>query len=126
MTTQAVKVGWFEIPVNDMERAMAFYQEVFSTTLSRNTMDMLDMAWFPDDEGRGAAGSLVQHAEFYEPSLIGTLVYFMSEDVATELGKIESAGGSIVIPKTEIGPGIGFMGVFKDTEGNRIGLHSMK
>ena len=121
----AVKVSWFEIPVNDMERAIAFYQQVFNTTLSRNKMDMLDMAWFPDDEGKGAGGSLVQHGEFYEPSLIGTLVYFMSKDVSDELSRIEAAGGTIIVPKTEIGPGIGYMAVFKDTEGNRVALHSM-
>jgi hypothetical protein len=126
MTTRSVKVGWFEIPVNDMERAMAFYQEVFNTTLARNTMDTLDMAWFPGDEGTGATGSLVHHAEFYEPSLIGTLVYFMSENVSDELNRVEAAGGMIIVPKTEIGPEIGFMAVFKDTEGNRVALHSMK
>ena len=126
MTTHSVKVGWFEIPVNDMERAIAFYEAVFDTTLARNTIDMLDMAWFPSDDGFGASGSLVHHAEFYEPSLIGTLIYFSSDDVSVELNRIEAAGGTVIIPKTEISTDIGFMAVFKDPEGNRLALHSKK
>jgi predicted enzyme related to lactoylglutathione lyase len=43
-------VGWFEIPVTDMERAIKFYEEVFDIKFSRNTMGPLDMAWFPFNE----------------------------------------------------------------------------
>ncbi|MGC1206073.1 MAG: VOC family protein, partial [Flavobacteriaceae bacterium] len=60
----------------------------------------------------------------YIPSHAGTLVYFMSEDVQNELNRIEAAGGKVLQPKTEISPEHGFMGVFEDTEGNRIALHS--
>jgi len=126
METTSVKVGWFEIPVNEMERAMKFYQEVFNTKLARNTLGALDMAWFPSNDGPGAEGALVHHAEFYEPSLIGTLVYFASENITDELSRIEPAGGSVIIPKTEISAEIGFMAVFKDSEGNRVALHSKK
>ena len=121
-----VTVGWFEIPTADMERAIKFYETVFDCKLDRNTMGEFDMAWFPfDDEMKGAGGSLVHH-EMYIPSEKGTLVYFSSEDIDTELSKIEKAGGKILREKTEISPDIGFMAFFVDTEGNRIALHSRK
>lgn len=121
-----VTVGWFEIPTADMERAIDFYETVFDCKLDRNTMGDFDMAWFPfDDEMKGAGGSLVQH-EMYTPSEKGTLVYFSSEDIDTELRKVEKAGGKVLREKTEISPDIGFMAFFVDTEGNRIALHSRK
>lgn len=122
-----VTVGWFEIPVSDMSRAMKFYETVFETKLSRNKMGELDMAWFPwDESGKGAGGTLVHHDGFYKPSTEGTLVYFSSADVNEELGRVENAGGKIFVPRTEITPEIGYMAVFIDTEGNRIALHSRK
>lgn len=121
-----VTVGWFEIPTADMERAIDFYETVFDCKLDRNTMGDFDMAWFPfDDEMKGAGGSLVHH-EMYIPSEKGTLVYFSSEDIDTELRKVEKAGGKVLREKTEISPDIGFMAFFVDTEGNRIALHSRK
>ena len=122
---KSVTVGWFEIPVSNMERAIAFYEKVFDTKLSRNQMGDLDMAWFPwDENGGGAGGTLVYHQEFYTTSTEGVLIYFSSENLSTELGRIEPAGGKILIPRTEISPEIGYMAVFMDSEGNRIALHS--
>ena len=121
-------VGWFEIPVADMERAIKFYETVFETKLSRNKMGPLDMAWFQWDEvnGKGAGGTLVQFPGFYKPSQEGVLIYFSSPDLKEELGRIEHAGGTIVVPRKEISPDVGFMAVFTDSEGNRIALHSRK
>lgn len=123
---KAVTVGWFEIPTADMERAIDFYETVFDCKLDRNKMGDFDMAWFPfDDEMKGAGGSLVHH-EMYIPSEKGTLVYFSSEDIDTELSKVEKAGGKVLREKTEISPDIGYMAFFVDPEGNRIALHSRK
>ena len=121
---KAVTVGWFEIPTQEMERAIKFYKHVFDTKLDRNKMGDFDMAWFPwNEEGKGAGGSLVHH-ESYTPSDDGALIYFSSEDVNNELGRIEEAGGKILQEKTQISPDIGYMALFIDTEGNRIALHS--
>ena len=123
-----VTVGWFEIPVKEMDRAIAFYQKVFDCQLQLMDMGDFQMAMFPGEGGgQGAEGSLVFHKDFYEPSgLAGTLIYFVSEDVSIELARIEEAGGTVQISKRMISPDYGFMGVFLDSEGNRIGLHSMK
>jgi uncharacterized protein len=120
-------VGWFEIPVVNMERAIKFYEQVLKIRLSRNQMGTLDMAWFPFNEnGLGSSGSLVHHPDHYKPSADGVLIYFSSRkgDLADELSRIEAAGGQVLVPKTLIAEDIGYMAVFLDTEGNRIALHS--
>lgn len=122
-----VAVGWFEIPATNMERAMAFYENVFDCKLDRHQMDEIDMAWFPWNHTQGGAGgSLVKNEKYYKPSTDGVLVYFSSADVAIELEKIVSAGGKLLQRKTLISEEIGYMGLFLDTEGNRIGIHSLK
>lgn len=121
-------IGWFEIPVTDMERAMSFYETVFGFALARHEMGELDMAWFPAvPDSFGAMGSLVRHPEYYVPSdTLGPLVYFtaFSGDLAIELARVEEAGGRVLVPKREIAPDIGYMGIFLDSEGNRIAIHS--
>jgi predicted enzyme related to lactoylglutathione lyase len=122
-------VGWFEIPVADMDRAIRFYEAVLGFQLARHPMGPVDMAWFPASEnGRGAAGTLIANATFYTPSEKGVLIYFTSPsgDLARELGKVLAAGGEVLIEKRQISPEVGYMGLFKDTEGNRIALHSRK
>lgn len=125
---KSVTVGWFEIPVNDMDRAIKFYEKVFDCTLNKQVMGDFQMAWFPGGENsQGAMGSLVYHQQFYETSgYAGALVYFSSEDCEIELSKVKDAGGEVQIPKRMIAPDIGFMGVFLDSEGNRIAIHSRK
>jgi predicted enzyme related to lactoylglutathione lyase len=130
MEIQRNVVGWFEIPVTDMDRAIKFYETVFGFKLSRNKMDALDMAWFPMAPGDagGSMGSLVFNKEYYKPTADGVLIYFTahSGDLSNELSRVEKAGGKIVIPRRLIAPDIGYMAVFIDTEGNRIALHSRK
>ena len=70
------------------------------------------------------AGSLIYNEEFYQPRDNGTLVYFASENCDNELSRIEAAGGKILQAKKLIAEEIGYMGVFLDTEGNRIALQS--
>jgi len=83
------------------------------------------MGWFPSAEGKvGASGALMQH-EAYTPSKDkGVLIYFSSEDITTEINRVEAAGGKLVQAKTQISPEIGFMAIFIDCEGNRIALHA--
>ncbi|WP_299123641.1 VOC family protein [uncultured Winogradskyella sp.] len=119
-------VGWFEIPVNDMERAKKFYEAVFNISIRDVDFGGLKMGWFPDNDGAyGATGTLIKQ-ESYIPSKEGTLVYFMSKDVQIELDRAEAAGGKIYQEKTKISEEHGCMGVFIDSEGNRIALHSNK
>ncbi|MBC5991442.1 VOC family protein [Pontibacter cellulosilyticus] len=127
MNQQNNVVGWFEIPANDLQRAIKFYEEVFGFKMEHHPMGELEMAWFPsDEEGKGAAGTLIHHKEWYKPSTDGVLVYFTSPsgNLANELANIEPAGGKVLQHKTLIAEDIGYMALFLDSEGNRIALHS--
>ncbi|WP_194777553.1 VOC family protein [Pararhodonellum marinum] len=118
-------VGWFEIPVTDMDRAKKFYETVFEIEIQLQDFNGFLMGWFPFNEsGIGTSGALVKH-EMYQPSdSKGVLIYFSSEDVTTQLIKAEQAGGKSLQPKTLISEDIGYMGLFLDSEGNRMALHS--
>jgi hypothetical protein len=120
-------IAWFEIPVANMERAKKFYDTILEVTITVNNFGEFVMGLFPGKPSIGLAnGALVQHKQ-YVPSLTdGALIYLACEDAAVVLGKVEKAGGQVIQPKTEIGEGHGFMGLLKDTEGNRIALHSTK
>jgi uncharacterized protein len=109
-----------------MNRAVQFYERVFDCVLSRQLLGDTEMAWFPGDQnGQGSGGTLIMSGDHYTPSHKGTLVYFSSEDAAIELGRVEDAGGLVLQLKTEITPEIGYMGLFEDSEGNRIAIHSL-
>lgn len=117
---------WIEIPVSDMERAVKFYETVLDIKLQPVEFGGLQMAWFPNAEdatATGATGTLIKQ-ESYIPSKEGPLVYIGCDDLQNELGRVEAAGGSIYQEKTQISPEHGYMGVFIDSEGNRVALHS--
>ncbi|MCS5491727.1 VOC family protein [Algoriphagus limi] len=123
---KSVKIAWFEIPVEDMSRAIKFYEKVFDCQLDFQDLGDFKVALFPVESGsEGASGSLVYHKEFYTPSANkGNLIYFQTEDCGEELSRVEEAGGKVMISKRQINPELGFMGVFIDSEGNRIGIRS--
>jgi hypothetical protein len=118
---------WFEIPVTDMDRAIAFYETVFGYTLQRQSMPNVDMAWFPmKKDGAGATGTLIKNEEFYMPSKNGTLIYLAapSGNLSNELERAKAKGAAIVVEKRQISKEYGYMAVIIDSEGNRIALHS--
>lgn len=118
-------VGWFEIYVQDMSRAKAFYETVLGVQLSRlETPDMDMWAFAMGQEGYGSSGALVQMPGVPSGGN-SVLVYFHSEDCAVEEARILSAGGQVCRSKTSIGP-YGFIVLATDTEGNMFGVHSMQ
>jgi len=122
-------IGWIEIPVETMERAMRFYEAVLDMKLERHPMGPLDMAWFPwVENAMGSPASLVCHPDHYKSSTDGVLIYFtaFSGDLDNELKRVEPAGGKIIQGKTLIAEDYGYMAIIVDTEGNRIALHSRK
>ena len=118
-------VNWFEIPVVVLPRAKSFYEAVFGISLTLEEMGPFKMAFFPmENNVYGATGSLMK-SNGYVPSKTGIVVYFSVEDIEGTLKKVAKAGGKVITPKMAIGQ-YGFIGHFEDTEGNRVGLHSMK
>jgi len=121
-------ISWFEIPSVDLGRAQKFYETIFNTQLIVMDTPNLRMRMFPlRDMMTGVGGAVVHSDGFYTPSPTdGPLIYLNGNpDLQTVLDKVEAAGGKIIVPKTEISPEYGYMAVFIDTEGNRIGLHSV-
>lgn len=117
-------VGWFEIYVQDMPRARAFYEAVFRRPLERLESPGIEMWAFAGDmAARGTAGSLV-HMPGMPSGGNSTVVYFSCSDCAVEAGRVEQAGGSIFKEKFSIGQ-YGFVALARDPDGNLIGLHSL-
>jgi len=116
-------VSWFEIPVTDMPRARAFYEQVLDVKLQPLNFGPLEMAFFPMRPGTpGAAGALMK-GEAFHPSQQGVQIYFTTPDVDGTLERVQKCAGKVVLPKTRIGP-LGFIASFEDSEGNRVGLRS--
>ena len=120
----ATIVSWFDIPAKDINRAVKFYNDVLGINIQVMDFQGMNMAMFTDNPE--VTGGAIVEAEHNEPSNNGTTVYFVVDDVASTLDKVEAAGGQIVQPKTQINEEYGYFGLILDSEGNRVGLHSFK
>jgi predicted enzyme related to lactoylglutathione lyase len=120
-------ISWFEIPATDLARAQKFYETIFDTELIAMDTPNIKMRMFPLQDMMGVGGAVVDSGGFHKPSATdGPLIYLNGNpDVQQVLDKVTGAGGQILVPKTAISPEYGYMAVFLDTEGNRIGLHSV-
>ena len=125
---QIKPVGWFEIYVQDMARAKAFYEAVFSVQFEKleGPDSSFEMWSFPGfmDEGDGAPGALVKMQNGGPTSGNGVIVYFICKDCAVEAGRVVSNGGKVIKEKFALGQH-SFSALIADTEGNVIGLHSL-
>ena len=121
----AHSLSWFEIPVTDFARSKSFYEKVLAISIEPMVMGPTTMGMLSSDPNV-VGGAIVLGADG-SPSMNGTLVYLNGgDDLAPMLARVVQAGGSVVVPKTEIGNDFGYFAHFVDTEGNKVGLHSMK
>jgi len=104
-------INWFEIPVTDFDRAVRFYSAIYDNEMPTRDMGHVRMGFFSHEQGQ-IGGAVVS-------GLNG------GTDLTAVLGRVESAGGSIITAKAEISPEIGHVAIIQDTEGNHIYLHSM-
>ncbi len=112
-----MEIGYFEIPVTNMERAMAFYQNVFDAAFTLLDLGQTQMALLGDK------GALVKHPSAYIPSNTeGPLLYFKTNTMDEQLTRVIVAGGKVLREKTKINDAFGCMALFEDSEGNRIAL----
>jgi len=117
-------VNWFELYVQDMSRAKAFYEQVFQVSLQRLNSPEIEMWAFPmKTDAPGAAGALVRAPGVQSGG--STMVYFACDDCAVEGARVTGAGGRVHRDKMSIGE-YGFIVLAVDTEGNMFGLHSTK
>lgn len=123
-TTKTNALNWFEIYAADFERARRFYETVLDEPLQPVEDATGKMAIFGCDMDNGVGGSLTK-MDGHAPGAGGTLVYLNVEGKLDEvLARIAPAGGKVLSGRTAIPPH-GFIGIIQDTEGNRVGLHSM-
>jgi len=118
-------ITWFQIPVTDFGRAVKFYSEVLKKPLREETMMGERMGIFPY-EGEGVSGALTE-ASYLKPSLDGNNLFLLVEgEINDALSRVEAAGGHVMTPKTKLVADMGHFAVICDTEGNRVGLHSLQ
>ncbi|MEZ4803076.1 MAG: VOC family protein [Gelidibacter sp.] len=123
-------VGWFEMYVQDLNRAQQFYETVLQIKMEPlPTPDGMEggfkMMMFPGDPYIPGAGGALVYMPGFDGGMSSTIVYFSSEDCANEESRIVKAGGKIFKPKMSIGE-YGFIMLAYDTEGTMFGVHSMK
>jgi predicted enzyme related to lactoylglutathione lyase len=116
-------VIWFELYVDDMARARAFYETVFEVSLESMGDAGMEYYAFPMQNDQVGAGGALAKMEGMAPGGGGTLIYFHCDDCAVEEARVADAGGTVIKTKMAIGT-YGFMSLVLDTEGNTIGLHS--
>ncbi len=119
-------VAWFEIYVQDLQRARRFYETVLGITLAElnSPVASMKMLAFPTGQDHyGATGALVQ-MDGIPSGPGGTMVYFRCEDCTVEESRVAAAGGKVEKPTFSIAP-FGRIAIITDTEGNMLGLHSM-
>lgn len=116
-------INWFEIPATDFSRAVTFYKAILGLEIKETKMFGTKMGFFPTD-GKNISGAIVQ-GEDYKPSTNGVVAYLNGgKDVQNVLDRVENSNGNVIVPKTQISPEMGYFGMFIDTEGNKIAVHS--
>ena len=116
---------WFEIYVQEINRAKTFYESVFQLKLEHLNNPEVDLWAFPMEMGKWGAGGALVKMEGVSSGGNSTIIYFSCEDCAVESGRVIAAGGKIQREKWSIGE-YGFIALAVDSEGNMIGLHSLK
>jgi len=115
-------VSWFEIPAVNFAQAVHFYNTIYQINMETDSNDVRSVAFFPIKNGIGGA---IVSGLGSSPSANGPLLYLNGgNDLNDVLGRIEDAGGRIVMPKTLISEDAGYFAIFIDCEGNKLALHS--
>lgn len=124
--TKMNAVGWFDIFVDDLDRAVAFYETVLDTKLVAigDPTGETQMMSFPADMSVYGAGGALSKSPYSKPGVGGTIIYFMTADIFAQEARVADAGGIVIRPKFSIGE-FGFVSLCQDTEGNMFGMSSM-
>jgi predicted enzyme related to lactoylglutathione lyase len=116
-------ISLFEIPAENLSRAVSFYRNVLDLEIEEMEVPGMKMGVFPY-ENQAVSGIIIE-AEGSVPSADGTVIYFNAgDDLQSSLEKVKENGGEIIVPKTEHADESGFFAIIHDTEGNRVGLNS--
>lgn len=117
-------INWFEIPAANLSRAIAFYKAILGCDITEAEMAGVRIGFFPTD-GKNVSGAIIQGND-YKPSTKGIVTYLNGgNDLQNVLDKVENNNGKITVPKTQISPEMGYFGMFIDSEGNKMAIHSI-
>ena len=118
-------IHWFEIPVSDMDRSIAFYERLLGVTLRREVISGMDLAIFPADQANGVKGCLMA-VEKVSPYTDGVLIYLdAGQSLNAVLARLLECGGQLLTPRVVLPGGMGCFAHFTDPDGQRIGLHAL-
>ena len=112
---------YFEIPVNDMSRAINFYERVFGFDFTKETIHENEMAMMPFNQNASGITGALAKGDIYKPSKNGIVIYLHTSDIQVTIDRATSLGGKVLFPRTEAGQ-YGYVAEIEDSEGNRIGL----
>lgn len=119
-------ISWFEIPATNYERAKKFYSTMLGVAIKDAPMPEGKYGMFPYDNDNNGVGGGIMQMDGVSPSADGVTIYLNGgDDLSGPLSRVASAGGKVLMPKTDIGEN-GYMAQLLDTEGNKVALHSWK
>lgn len=122
---QTSALTWFEIPVDNLNRASSFYEMVLAQELKRQTMAGHELAVFEYERESGTGGCLIKN-DALKPTGNGSIVYLNAgKDLEAALTRVWNAGGHVALPKTALPGDMGYYAHIIDSEGNRVGLHAL-
>ncbi len=124
MEMQTNAINWFEIPVDEFDRAKMFYSRIFDYEMPTMDMGPIRMGFLIFEQGKGVGGGIVKGQDLL-PARNGTVVYLNAgNDLSEVLMRVDAAGGKVLMEKTLVAPGMGYYAHFLDSEGNKVALHS--
>jgi hypothetical protein len=127
MTSKENTINWFEISVQNLNRAKTFYESIFDIKMNTSNEMGMEMAFFPMEMGNGKISGCLCQSQSHKPSADGVKLYLNANpDLSVVLSKVAEYGGKVIMPKTKITDELGYMAFLVDTEGNSIALHSQK
>jgi predicted enzyme related to lactoylglutathione lyase len=126
-TTASIEhaVHWFEIPVSNMERSVAFYERLLETTLRLEVISGMELAVFTGNDPQAVKGCLM-HVEKVFPHTDGVLIYLNAgRSLNAVLARVPHLGGTVLTPRTQLPGNMGCFAHITDPDGQRIGLHAL-
>jgi predicted enzyme related to lactoylglutathione lyase len=111
------KIIHFEINADDLSRAKGFYEKVFEWKIEKWEGGDYLVITSGDEAEEGINGGMQKREE----STDQIFNYISVSSVDKTKDNIEANGGTIVSPKITV-PGVGYFYMFKDTEGNKLGV----
>jgi predicted enzyme related to lactoylglutathione lyase len=116
-------ITWVEIPAVDFDRAVTFYSTILNAEIAKSAFHGDPHGFLPG--GPDVVSGAIVLRDDLKPTLTGTTIYLnVTGQMTATLERVEQAGGKVLLPETSIEPQGSFAFIL-DSEGNRVGLHSL-